>query len=302
MPVISFEEFQQLSPMLRGKVGSRIARAAMRLFAIDRVNALNDRNDDYKGALFARSILEDLKVEYMIGHPEILENLPEGAFISISNHPYGGMDGIIMMDMLGHVRPEIKFMVNKILYRVKPLQENEIAVDPTGAQRKAATATSIAGTREALVQLREGKPLGILPSGAVSDLHVRKGFKIYDREWQEAAVKLIQKAKVPILPFKYLDRNSNLFYLFGMIDWRVRVLRLPHELFNKHKKPQRVVIGDLISVEEQARYKDLDSFRAFIRSRVYDLKEPADMLPGSVWAARHPLDPEDFRFFPDYEK
>lgn len=300
MPVISFQEFQQLSPMLRGRLGTRLARAAMRICAIDKVNELNDRNDDWKGTLFARSMLEDLKVEYMIGHPEILDNLPEGAFISISNHPYGGMDGIIMMDMLGHVRPEIKFMVNKLLYMIKPLQENEIAVDPTGAQRTGATATSIAGTREALMQLRAGRPLGILPSGAVSDLHIWKGFKIYDREWQEAAIKLIQKARVPILPFKYLDHNSLLFYIFGMIDWRVRVLRLPHELFNKHKKPQRVVIGDLISVEEQEQYKDLDSFRAFIRSRVYDLKEPAEMLSGTEWAARHPLDPEDFRFYPDY--
>lgn len=301
MPVVSFEEFQQLSPMLRGRFGSRLARAAMRLCAIDRVNDLNDRNDDWKGALFARSMLEDLKVEYQIGHPEILEHLPEGAFISISNHPYGGMDGIIMMDMLGHVRPEIKFMVNKLLYMIKPLQENEIAVDPTGAQRTGATAMSIAGTREALQQIRAGKPLGILPSGAVSDLHVWKGFKIYDREWQEPAIKLIQKAKVPILPFKYLDHNSILFYILGMIDWRVRVLRLPHELFNKHRRPQRVVIGDLISVEEQEKYKDLDSFRAFLRSRVYDLQAPAEMLSGTDWVARHPLDSEQFRFFPDYD-
>lgn len=290
MPVVSLEEFRALSPVFKGRFGGWLARRVMHLAAIDRINDLNDRNAPAgEGALFARSMLEDLGVEYRIGNAEQLDHLPEGAFISISNHPYGGMDGIIMMDMLGHIRPEIKFMVNRLLYLIKPLQHNEIAVDPTGAERKGATAQSIAGTREALLQLREGKPLGILPSGAVSDLHVRDGFRIYDREWQEAAIKLIQKARVPILPFKYLDHNSGFFYFLGLFSWKLRVLRLPHEIFNKHHKPQRVVIGKLISVEEQAQYKDLDSFRDFLRSRVYDLKEPGTMVSGSDFVAQHPL-------------
>lgn len=289
MPVISLEEFCAVSPLFKGKAGQRLARAVFRLAAIDKINLLNDRNDAYKGALFARSMLEDLRVHYEIGNAEALDHLPEGAFISISNHPYGAMDGIIMMDMLGHVRPEIKFMVNKLLYLIKPLQDNEIAVDPTGSERKGATPVSIAGTREALLQVRSGKPLGILPSGAVSDLSVRDGFKIRDRQWQEAAIKLIQKARVPILPFKYLDRNSLFFYSLGLLDWRVRILRLPHEVFNKHRKVQRVVIGDLISVEEQQAYPDLKSFGEFLRSRVYELKAPETMVSGEDFVAAHLL-------------
>lgn len=289
MPVVSFEEFCNVSPVFKGKMGRRLAKAIFRIAAIDKINLLNDRNEAYRGALFARSMLEDLRVHYEIGNAGRLDHLPEGAFISISNHPYGAMDGIIMMDMLGHIRPEIKFMVNKLLYLIKPLQDNEIAVDPTGSERTGATATSIAGTREALMQLRDGKPLGILPAGAVSDLSIREGFKIRDRQWQEAAIKLIQKAKVPILPFKYLDRNSNFFYSLGLLDWRIRILRLPHEVFNKHRKPQRVVIGELISVEEQQSYKDLDSFGEFLRRRVYELKAPGTMVSGEAFVAAHQL-------------
>ena len=291
MPVVSLEEFQKLSPVFQGRGGRTLARAVMHLAAIDKVNDLNDRNAAHSGAAFARGMLEDLGVEYRIGHPEVLEQLPEGAFIVVSNHPYGGMDGIIMMDLLGHLRPEIKFMVNKLLYLIKPLQGNEIAVDPTGNQRKGATPISIAGTREALQQLRAGKPLGILPSGAVSDLHVWEGFKIRDRQWQEPALKLIRKAGVPILPIHFLDRNSAWFYFLGLIDWRIRALRLPHEVFNKHRRPQRLVIGDLISVEEQERFSDLSSFGDFLRSRVYELKAPETMVPGAEFVAKHPILP-----------
>lgn len=273
MPVISLDEFCGLSPVFGGRFGRGLAKTLMHVAAIDRINDLNDRCAPAgTGALFARALLEDLKVEYEVGNAKQLEHLPEGAFISICNHPYGAIDGIILMDMLGQKRPELKIMVNKLLYHIKPLQPNEIAVDPTGTERTGATAQSIAGTREALLQLRDGKPLSILPSGAVSDLHVWDGFRIYDRPWQEAAVKLIKKAQVPVLPIHFLDHNSWFFYFLGLISWKVRVLRIPHEVFNKSRRPQRLVVGNLISVEEQAQYKDLDSFRAFLRSRVYDLK------------------------------
>ena len=80
-----------------------------------------------------------------------------------------------------------------------------------------------------------------------------------------------------------------------MINWRVRTLRLPHEIFNKHRKVQRVVIGDLISVEEQEQFTDLKSFGDFLRSRVYELKAPGTMVSGEEFVAAHRLPGEESR-------
>ena len=92
---------------------------------------------------------------------------------------------------------------------------------------------------------------------------------IRDRQWQEPVLRLIQKLKVPIIPVHFLDRNSNFYYSLGLINWRVRLLRLPAEVFNKCRKRTRIAIGEIISPEEQQKFTDTTSFGNFLRERVY---------------------------------
>ena len=132
--------------------------------------------------------------------------------------------------------------------------------------------------RETLQHLQQGHPMGFFPSGAVSDLHI-KTRDISDRQWQDSLVRLIKKVRVPIIPIRFADRNSMFYYLLGLIDWKVRLLRLPSEVFNKHKGVQRVIVGSTISVEEQDKYSDIDSFREFLRSSVYATPIPDNLTP-----------------------
>ena len=162
-------------------------------------------------------------------------------------------------------------MVNKILGRVEALSPSFISVTPTGVERTTPTTESIIGIRRALGQLRSGGALGLFPSGAVSDLSLRDRC-VRDREWQHPIVRLIAKASVPILPVHFLDGNSRFYYLLGLIDWRVRLLRLPAELFNKRGRPVRIAIGEVISVEEQQAYLSthtVEEFGLWLRGRVY---------------------------------
>ena len=123
---------------------------------------------------------------------------------------------------------------------------------------------------EAVRHVKGGHPLGIFPSGAVSDLSLRDRC-IRDREWQEPIIRLIMKLKVPIVPVKFADRNSLFYYGLGLIDWRVRLLRLPSEVFNKRGKEARVIIGPVIPPERQAELADPLSFGKFLRDSVYSL-------------------------------
>jgi putative hemolysin len=281
MGIIKAEDLGRLSPVFRGKGGQKLAKFFMRLMALDKINDLCDRSSHCTGADFASSMLEDLGVDYMVGNSERLKQLPERAFITISNHPYGGVDGIILIDLFGHLRPDYKFMVNQVLALVKALESHFISVTPAGNKKKAATIASLRGVRETITHLHEGHPMGFFPSGAVSDFSLKK-MRIRDRAWQDNILRLIHLAKVPILPVRFFDTNSRFFYSLGLLNWRIRLLRMPWEVFNKNKKTHRIGIGNLISVEEQKKFKDHKSLGAFLRKNVYEMPMPATFTPKTM--------------------
>lgn len=276
MPLLTIEELETLSPAFRGKAGNALGKGLMKMLSVDRVNDLYDRNMSLKGPAFARAVLDDLGI-----HPEVsfAEGfvLPEGPFITVSNHPCGHIDGVALVDVFARMRPDYKVMVNRMLSRVEALGDNFIPVTPTGSVRTAPTAASVRGVKAALAHIRAGGALGLFPSGAVSDLDIaaavglRKSSEpaVRDREWQEAVIRLVMKAGVPVVPVRFFDGNSRFYYSLGLIDWRVRLLRLLPEVFNKGGRPFRIGVGPVISVGEQP--GSVDALRALLRSAVYGM-------------------------------
>jgi putative hemolysin len=278
MKIISENDIGALSPLFRGERGIKHAKLLMRLFAIDRVNLAYERSSGCKGPCFASNLLNELGIRYVVGNAERLGAIADGAFITVSNHPYGGLDGIILIDLFGSLRPDYKFMVNQILSLVKALSGNFISVTPVGNTKKGVSGTSIHGIRETISHLSNNHPVGFFPSGAVSDFSL-KDMTIRDRKWQDSLLRLIYSAKVPILPVRFFDRNSSFFYFLGLIDWRIRNLRLPYELFNKTGSELRIGIGNLISVEQQASLGDFSKFGAFLRKSIYEMPLPGHFTP-----------------------
>lgn len=268
MPLLTLEEIQESVPLFKGRAGGRAARILMRWLNITSLNDLYDRNAIASGPDFAAMVLQDLGVRYEVMHAERLKSIPDGPFIVISNHPYGSLDGVIMIDLFGHLRPDFKVMVNGILSRIETLEGNFINVTPTPDKPTAPAKDSIQGIKEAVRHVRDGHPLGIFPSGAVSDLSL-KDRCVRDRQWQEPVIRLIQKLRVPVIPIHFLDGNSPFYYALGLLSWKVRLLRLPSEVFNKRGKPARVAIGNPISVSLQ---DDLDDLRNYLRDSVYKLE------------------------------
>lgn len=277
MPLYTIQELEQASPIFRGRVGNALGSVVLHLLSIDKVNDLYDRNAHHCGPDFAHSILEDLNIRYKVSTetPEVitqLKALKDMPFITISNHPYGSIDGIILADLFGHLCSDYKIMVNKMLGRIEALSPSFIPVTPTKEEHSMVTTENILGIRRALTQLRSGGALGLFPAGAVSDLSLCER-RIRDREWQHAIIRLIAKAKVPIVPVRFYDGNSPLYYSLGLIDWRIRLLRLPAEVFNKSRHPARLRIGVPIGVEQQEEYLATHStpeFGLWLRSKVYN--------------------------------
>lgn len=270
MALLTYTNLEQISPLFKGKSGHILANCLMKLFAVDKVCELYDNNEEYLGVDFAHHILQDIGVNYTVIGSEILEELPKGAFITISNHPYGSIDGIMLIDLIGRYRPDFKVLVNQFLGYIKRLEPNFIKVVPTGKQKEGIKKESLRGIMQSLKHLQAGAPLGLFPSGAVSDLSIKDGC-IRDREWQMSAIQLIKKSRVPVVPIRFRDKNSMFYYLLGLIDWRLRVTRLPREVFNKRGKLTRIEICPVISVEEQDKYSDPEEFRTFLRSSIYPI-------------------------------
>lgn len=267
MPVLTSDDLGQMGGIFNGNGGKALAEILMHILSIDRINELYDRNCHLSGPDFASAILKDVGLGYSI--PEIDDILPDGPFITISNHPCGHLDGIALVDIFGHLRPDYRIMANQILGRIRPLEDSMIKVVPLGNQSSAPTSASISGVKAALKHIRAGGSLGLFPSGAVSDLSL-KARCVRDRAWQEPVIKLLMKAEVPIIPVRFFDGNSLFYYSLGLIDWRIRLLRLPAEVFNKEDRIFRIGVGRIISVEEQKAYgSDTAAFGDFLRHSVY---------------------------------
>lgn len=276
--VLEISDLEKKVPLFNGKLGNAAAKLCMHLLAIDKVNRVYGNSCNYRGYDFTGRLLNDLGVSYRIGNAERLQQLPDGAFITISNHPYGGLDGVMLIDMMLRVRPDYKVMVNEILSLVKSMDDNFIPVQTLKAKRNEDISKGVRGIRESVNYLQQGHPVGLFPAGAVSNFEPRS-LSLQDRPWQESVIRLIRVAKVPVLPVRFFDHNSALFYFLGLIDWRIRTLKMPSELFNKSKQYPRLGIGRVIMPEEIASYKSVTGLSNFLRQSVYAMPKPGSYVP-----------------------
>lgn len=287
MTLIGIKDFERVSPVFAGKQGNALARRLMHWVAIDKIGELYDRNIAYQGPAFVDHIFGDIGIDYQVAGCEMLESLREGPFITVSNHPYGGIDGMILIDLFGHIRADFKVMVNTFLSMIKTLNVSFINVVPTGDGEHVVNPESVTGVKRSLSHLRDGHPLGLFPSGAVSDLNLFNG-GIRDRKWQEPVIRLIKKANVPVVPVRFFDRNSALFYSLGLMSWKIRMLRLPREILNKARKTIRVAIGSIITPDQQQEYHKPEDLCNFLRKSVYDMPLPDNLVWRSGMSERWP--------------
>lgn len=181
----------------------------------------------------------------------------------------GGIDGIILIKLIEQVRPDYKVMANFLLQKVEPLKDYFIGVNPFENKD---LKSSYSGIKETLDHLKSGNGLGIFPAGEVSTYKFEEG-KIRDKPWEEAAMKMIQKAKVPVVPIYFKARNSAFFYLLSLLHPTLRTAKLPSELRKQKNKSIRIRIGRQISVKEQDGFPDIEHYTAFLRQRTYLLSQ-----------------------------
>jgi len=266
MKIISTEEFAKATKLDKLKMPG-LAALLMEVMKINQVNELFARAQPKQGPDFVDAILEGCGVSIEFDERE-LRNIPkEGSFIAIANHPYGGIEGMVLLKMLCMVRPDAKVMANFLLKKIPNLADYFVAVNPF---ENIDHSSSISGLKTTLELLGNGTPIGIFPAGEVSTFKVDKQ-QVTDRLWHPVVGKIIAKAKVPVVPIYFHGNNGLLFNLLSMIHPALRTAKLPSELFNKQGHTIQLRIGKPINVQDIPEGNNPTKLLNFLRARTYAL-------------------------------
>jgi len=267
--VLDYNDIASMVPALAGH--EKLVNRLLHWLSVDKVNAVHDKYCDNPGPEFARNLLKDFDIKLKVDGQEVLDSLPEGAFITVSNHPFGALDGISLIALIASIRPDFKVMVNMVLNHISAMRPNFIAVDALASDDPAKKAVSMKGIKEAIMQVRRGKPIGFFPAGAVSKINGR--LRIEDREWQPSIIRLIRQLKVPVVPIYFHGHNSTFFNLLGVVSWQLRTLRLPTEVWRKCHSTIHISVGDIIQPDEYLGYESDERLGSFLKGKTYELRD-----------------------------
>ena len=271
MSLVTAREISQAIGLQRlGFLGDFIGWFLLKILRISAINKIYDNNKNKSDLDFLNGILDDCKIKFEIPDEDLKRIPKEGPFITISNHPLGGIDGVLLLKLLIEKRTDYKIIANFLLHRVAPLKPYVMPVNPFETRKD--VKSSMAGVKSALLHLREGKPLGIFPAGEVSTY--KDGKLNVDKPWEEGAVKLIKKANVPVIPIYFHAKNSRLFYFLSKFSNTLRTAKLPSEVMKQGGRVIKIRIGKPISVKDQKEFTTLPTFYEFIRKKTYMLANP----------------------------
>ncbi|RYZ99522.1 MAG: lysophospholipid acyltransferase family protein [Sphingobacteriaceae bacterium] len=266
MKVITTEEFAKATKLDKLPLPG-LASLLMELMKINQVNDLFAQAQPKQGPEFADAILKGCGVNIEYDEND-LKNIPaNGSFIAIANHPYGGIEGMVLLKILCSVRPDAKIMANFLLKKIPNLSDYFVAVNPF---ENVDHSSSISGLKTTLELLANGTPIGIFPAGEVSTFKMDKQ-EVTDRLWHPVVGKIIAKAKVPVVPIYFHGNNGLLFNILSMIHPALRTAKLPSELFNKQGETIKLRIGKPIRFREIPDNTNGAKLLNFLRAKTYAL-------------------------------
>jgi len=273
MKLLEPEDFLKDNPMLAYWGGENMAKFIMYILRYTKLNKIYDNIKEKKGIDFIDALIELLKVSYMIEDRDLKKIIKNGSFIIVCNHPYGGLDEILLIKILSRIRPDLKVMTNFLLKKVEPVSDFFIPVNFFENIKN--TGSGFENVSSGYDHLKNGGCLCVFPAGEVSGYN---GFnKITDNQWQYSALEFIKSSDVPVIPVYFSGKNSLLFHLAGLINPALKSIKLPSELLNKKKKPVVVRIGSPIYVNEQHKFPEIYQYGRYLRAKTYSLGNPIEV-------------------------
>ena len=219
---------------------------------------------------FAARGLQAMGVTYSVSDEDRASIPVKGPVVVVANHPFGGIEGVILLTLFQSIRPDVRVMSNYLLSAISEMRENSIFVDPFGS--RGAVANNTRPIKESLRWLQNGGLLCVFPSGEVSSFDLHCGL-IRDPAWDHKIAALVRKTQATVLPLYFPGHNGLLFQTAGLIHSRLRTVLLPRQLANKRGTDFKLRIGTPISWRDQEGLGSDDKRIRFMRLRTYLLAE-----------------------------
>jgi len=254
------------NPALRKVIPGFIVRYLKRIVHQDELNEFLKSAAHLKDAEFIKAGLEFFDISYRVS---CKENIPDsGRYIFVSNHPLGGLDGLVFINELSKYFKDLKFPVNDILMNIRSLSGIFLPVNKHGTQ-----------DREAVRKIEEAyaSECQILyyPAGLCS--RKKKGV-IRDLQWHKSFISKSVQYKRDIVPAYFSGRNSEFFYNlsnirnFLGIKANIEMLYLADELFKQKGKAIDLVFGKSIPWQTFDKTKTAPEWAEWVKGKSYELK------------------------------
>ena len=273
--LIDRKAFQENALGLKGFFGKLLSNMVYDILDVDGLNELYGKNSGTEGPEFSSEMLSNIPVTYDVPEAELNHIPAEGGFITVSNHHFGAIDGLLLNKIIGERRPDYKILTTYFLALIPNLKDWFIPVDnfASGAAR------SVSGIRSALGHIANGGALGLFPAGEVGTWQRCKNrtsvsggrHVVEDKPWADNMSKLIRKSGLPVIPIYFDGENSKLFHRLGRLHPRFRTLRLIRELLASKGKHIKIRIGQPIPADKIAGMS-IQDLGKYLRNRCYALE------------------------------
>jgi putative hemolysin len=201
-----------------------------RLLGIAKMNRLYQfhQMQSLKKEDFADKLIAVLKLD-IEGLDALKANIPQsGPVVIASNHPFGGIEGVILARAIGEVRPDLKVLANKGLGIFSELKDYFIFTNPLSPNDP----KNGPSLRQCISHVSKGNALLLFPAGKVSYYQKDKG-RISEHPWNKIVGRLISIDKCKYVPVFVSGKNSPTFYKVEALYFRLRMFLLGRELLNK---------------------------------------------------------------------
>ena len=226
-----------------------------------------------------QAVLDTVDVKYTIDPMDREKIPPEGPLVVVANHPFGGIEGVILAVVLMKIRPDVKVMGNYLLNQVAGIGEAIFAVDPFEGSH--AIAANLKALKESIRWVKSGGALLTFPAGEVSSFHL-KHRRVVDPTWSAHVGGIIRRTGASVLPIYFPGTNSLFFQMLGMLHPRVRTAMLPRELMNKMGREIDLYVGKVIPSRKLKRFNSDAAAINYLRLNTYFLKNREDHRKGGL--------------------
>lgn len=250
---------------------------------VEHAISLNRMEDIYQNgrlvpgdAPFSDKLLQGMGSSYEVSDEDRAKIPAEGPVVVVANHPFGGLEGIVLHSLVKSRRPEAKMMANSLLGRVPELRDDFILVNPFGTA--SATGENRRPLMESLRLLSNGGALAVFPAGEVSSIDLKSG-RVRDPAWSSTVARLVRKSKATVVPVFFSGHNGAAFQIAGVVHQRLRTLLLPKMFAKLHDAKLKVSVGAPIPWSELESYESDQDLIQYLRLRTYALEAREGATP-----------------------